>query len=192
MKYNQGFIGIGIIIAIVAALIVGGGAVYYATKTSAPSPQNTAGNNYYPPANQNNTANNLTQNPPTQAQQQTTTSCSPTTPPSVSVTSPNGGEIYNVGQQITLKWTTCNVPQNAIFSLAQFVDGNNNGVYNIWEAGGEAGWDGMPSPLNDGIEVITPVTLGSGTYKFFLRGVWIGSTPSIGVNDYSDNLFTIQ
>ena len=40
MKNNKGFIGIGMIIAIIAALIVGGGAVYYATKTSTPVLQN--------------------------------------------------------------------------------------------------------------------------------------------------------
>lgn len=34
MKNNKGFVGIGIIIAIIAALIVGGGVVYYATNKS--------------------------------------------------------------------------------------------------------------------------------------------------------------
>ncbi|MCR4334442.1 MAG: hypothetical protein NUV47_01795 [Patescibacteria group bacterium] len=51
MKYNKGFIGIGVIVAIIAALAVGGGVVYYATKTPAPS-SNTEENNYQPQANQ--------------------------------------------------------------------------------------------------------------------------------------------
>lgn len=52
MKYNKGFIGIGIIIAIVATLVVGGGAVYFATKTPT-SPKNIGENNYQPQENQN-------------------------------------------------------------------------------------------------------------------------------------------
>jgi len=62
MKYNKGFVGIGVIIAIVVALAVGGGVVYYATKTPAPS-LNTEENNYQSQANQNQQQTN-TQNPP--------------------------------------------------------------------------------------------------------------------------------
>jgi len=60
MKYNKGFIGIGMIVAIIAALAVGGGVVYYATKTPAPS-SSTEENNYQPQANTQNT-NSPTQN----------------------------------------------------------------------------------------------------------------------------------
>ena len=50
MKYNKGFVGIGVIIAIIVALAIGGGVVYYATKTPAPS-SNTEENNYQSQAN---------------------------------------------------------------------------------------------------------------------------------------------
>lgn len=61
MKYNKGFIGIGIIIAIVASLVVGGGAVYFATKTPTSS-KNIGENNYQPQENQNGVKNTPTQN----------------------------------------------------------------------------------------------------------------------------------
>ena len=56
MKNNNGFTGIGIVIAIVAVLVVGGVA-YYAGKSSAPAPQDTFESDYQPQGNQNNTNN---------------------------------------------------------------------------------------------------------------------------------------
>lgn len=88
MKYTKGFVGIGVIIAVIAALVVGGGAVYYATKTKAPSQENIGANNYQPveqnytpptsynnnQQNQNSAQNNnqtqQQQQPPQQAPQQ--------------------------------------------------------------------------------------------------------------------------
>jgi len=67
MKYSKGFMGVGVIIAIIVALGVGGGVVYYATKTPTPS-SNIEENNYPPQANQNSTI------PPTTTNTQTTTS----------------------------------------------------------------------------------------------------------------------
>jgi hypothetical protein len=70
MKYNKGFIGIGLIVAIIAVLAVGGGAVYVATKKSpAPAPENIEVSNYEPVnetgvVNSNNTAPAI--NPSTQ------------------------------------------------------------------------------------------------------------------------------
>lgn len=46
MKYNKGFAGIGLVIAVIVALVVGGGVVYYATKTKAPSTENIEGTSY--------------------------------------------------------------------------------------------------------------------------------------------------
>ena len=42
--------------------------------------------------------------------------CASTTPPWVKVSSPNGGETFAVGQNVTVKWTSCNVPaSNNVF-----------------------------------------------------------------------------
>lgn len=79
MKYNKGFVGIGVIIAVIAALVVGGGAVYYATKTKAPSTENVGVNNYQPveqnytpPATNNNLSQQQTPPPANNPPQQQT------------------------------------------------------------------------------------------------------------------------
>jgi hypothetical protein len=87
MKNNQGFAGIGAIIAIFIALIIGGGVVYYATKTSTTPPQQQAN------------------------------SCLPSSPASIAIISPNGGELYHAGQTITVKWTSCNLPANDLVNI---------------------------------------------------------------------------
>ncbi len=48
--------------------------------------------------------------PPTLPVNPPTISCLPTSLPSVKIISPNGGEVYNAGQNITVKWETCNIP----------------------------------------------------------------------------------
>ncbi len=53
MKNNKGFVGIGLILAIITALVVGGGAVYFITKPSAPYLKNV-GDNIIPQVNQEN------------------------------------------------------------------------------------------------------------------------------------------
>lgn len=39
--------------------------------------------------------------------------CPPGTTPSITILSPNGGEVFTAGQQVTVKWKSCNVPTTA-------------------------------------------------------------------------------
>ncbi len=203
MKYNKGFASATILLIILGVLVVSGVA-YFAGKNSAPKNEVADNSNYFPTTNNTNSTqtspSNNTSQQNTQTQQQV--GCNSNSSPSVKIISPNGGETYQAGGNIQLKWRTCNIPQNAIFSLMTLVNTSNNS-YVMWEAGGEAGWAGMPSPLNDGVEVIALDTTGSdpvivvppGTYKACMKGVWIGSTPpglGVNVNDCSDNFFTIN
>ena len=108
MKYNKGFVGIGMIIAIIAVLVVGGGAFYYATQTQTPA-SNTEENNYQSPVNQNSTipTNTQTQNnnlPP-----------APARTPLITVLSPNGGEVFNREETIKINW------QNGSSSMQVYV-----------------------------------------------------------------------
>lgn len=97
MKYNKGFIGTGMIVAIIAILAIGGGVVYYSTKSPTPS-SNIEENNYQPQVNQNSTT-------PTNTQAQNNKpSPAPVGTPTVTVISPNGGETYKIGGSITIKW----------------------------------------------------------------------------------------
>lgn len=118
------------------------------------------------------------------------------------ITSPNGGEQYEAGQNITLTWESCNIPPTAIFSRLNFVNVNDaTKNETIWVAGGEAGWEGMPSPLNDESEMIplsnnqTGIIVEPGTYEVCMTGVWVGNTPpgqGISVSDCSDETFVIN
>jgi peptidoglycan hydrolase-like protein with peptidoglycan-binding domain len=57
-----------------------------------------------------------------------TATCSATAP-SITVLSPNGGEVYKAGQQITVKWRSCNIKPTTFVKLGLYVDiGNNYGV----------------------------------------------------------------
>lgn len=174
MKYNKGFVGIGMIIAIIAVLVVGGGAVYYATKTPAPS-SNTEENNYQPQANQNSTIPPTTN---TQAQNNNP-SPTPTCAPSITVLSPNGGEVYTAGQQITVKWKSCNLNQQVGITLSGFpIPSSTQFFLGNW----------VSSTVGSQVVTIPNAAL-AGKYTINI------STPpesSPGVEDWSNNYFTIK
>jgi hypothetical protein len=119
-----------------------------------------------------------------------TTTCPSDTPP-ITVLLPNGKEKYTAGQQIKVRWKTCNISSTAPISLE--ISTNYGATYGI--IGGEQG------SLNDGFEVITLPNNQSGwTPLQFGRNfkVKINVAPNgfIGDNpifeDYSDNWFTIK
>jgi hypothetical protein len=109
--------------------------------------------------------------------------------PSVTVLSPNGGEIYKAGQQVTVKWTSCNMPDGLKPTIIL-----NDDVNSI------AGTL-LEDTANDGSETITlPTKATWGTaFKpgtFFKARV---SFPTFGIytdgsklSDASDKLFTIS
>jgi hypothetical protein len=177
MKYNKGFMGIGIIIAIVAVLVIGGGAVYFATKTPAPASQNTGENNYQPIVN-----NTIT---PTSSQIRTsgaggkdgTMNTNPDS--SITIISPNGGETYTAGSKMTVKWKTKDVsPTLGVWFHLDTIDGkhlDNGDLVSNWS-----------EVLNSGEKTITiPADIPTGQYK-------LAVTIAMEIEDVSDNFFTIQ
>jgi hypothetical protein len=111
--------------------------------------------------------------------------------PSIRVISPNGGETYQAGQQITVKWTSCNIPGSQMIRLNLLnVTGNT-----------AAGWVDTP---NDGSEVLfvhSPVFINANVpifpgmpfgnhYK--VRASMTNPTPSMQPADTSDSTFTIN
>lgn len=115
--------------------------------------------------------------------------------PSITVLSPNGGEIYTDGQKITLKWITQNIPlsSQAAASL-QLYDVNNVPIGNIGLMTSDS--------LNDGQEIITLPTLAymkQVNLPLFQNAVFgqhfkivVGSGVNGATQDYSDNFFTIN
>lgn len=168
MKYNKGFVGIGIVIAIIIALVVGGGVVYYATKTKVPSTENTGVNNYQPveqnyvpPTSYNN--NQQTQTPP-QTNQQQATNCNSITQPYVEITSPNNNASYHVGDTIKFKWKICNIPQGSILSIAS---GSNTGSGTIsqgqwYNSNGSVNANGFLDPFSSSATLKLPTTVCGG------------------------------
>ena len=106
----------------------------------------------------------------------------------IKVLSPNGGEFYQAGSQVTINWSTCDVPLNAQIKIELEAWGN----FPAYSFG---------STINDGTEVFTLPTVttlpgmqyGLG-YK--VAATYIPKTIMFGepsfYRDFSDNLFTIN
>lgn len=106
--------------------------------------------------------------------------------PTIQVYSPNGGEVYTAGQQITVVWTSCNIPATGNAISIQLRGGFPGSAVNFMEL----------APLNysdnDGTETITLPTQAVNSFmqygKNFKIKVWIDGYGQ----DESDNLFTIN
>jgi peptidoglycan hydrolase-like protein with peptidoglycan-binding domain len=128
------------------------------------------------------------------------TACNSNSPSTIKILSPNGGEVFTAGQQITVKWESCNVTSN---SIGIFLIKHNPAVpYTQSQTSGDYGGFslGSYSTVDDGIEQITlpnslntNLTLGQ-NYFIVING--LGDATNIGSGyhpqDYSDNLFTIN
>jgi len=124
--------------------------------------------------------------------------CLPATAPWIKVVSPNGGETYVAGQQITVEWTSCNVLAPIYLSLKrqdpnQVLENNNdNGLIYPWVLG----TDGT---ANDGSEQVTlplasdsNILLGQHYYVTATSSGNYSVNPPTWETDNSDSLFTIQ
>lgn len=196
MKNNKGFAPIAIILIIIAVLAVGGIA-YYMGKSSSTlpnvvnNPPQENQNNVVTPPVQNTEVNNVVNN--------TETNCLPTTTPWIKITSPNGGETYTSGQQITVKWTSCNFSPSISaggldikIAISAILSSGENPVWTLPQPSG-----GLSE--NDGQELITlPLTLENGTSLPYGKNFKISvsrNDPSAQMpylGDLSDNLFTIN
>ncbi len=101
----------------------------------------------------------------------------PNAAPKLKVTSPDGGEIYTAGQQITVTWKTCSIPSSAYVDIFLTMPGINQGV-------------NLTHTLNDGSQVVTlPST---STWGQMVYGLNYKITIVGAATDASDNLFTIN
>ena len=138
MKNNKkGFGALAIVLLLAGILVVGGGAYYVGTKNSLPPPpsENTGGDPVVL-QNQNNTTNSPMVN--------TQSNCLPTTAPWIKIISPNGGETYTAGQNITVKWTSCNISPASILTIGYGRYGGYEGIEGV-----------IVRTLNDGQELVS-------------------------------------
>lgn len=111
--------------------------------------------------------------------------------PSIVVISPNGGENYHPGDQVLVKWTTCNIPATATMIIG----------LNGFEPGNIGGYSIINTP-NDGSEIITlPLSTQFGSVPGqWHYGTWYKMNVSLQNNvntgpfyrDLSDDLFSIN
>jgi len=111
-----------------------------------------------------------------------TPACTPTTPASVTVLSPNGGEAYTAGQQIVVKWKSCNIAGPVEINLIQ--------PY----MGGYYAWVLSNSYTNSGQGTFTIPTSSQWGSMIYGNNFKVLVGPTVGTNlaDLSDNLFTIN
>ncbi len=117
----------------------------------------------------------------------------PTSSPSITVTSPNGGEIYKIGDKMVVKWNSNNFPVNATVSVQLYQriiepisDQNPSGIghYGIANIA-----DNIPN--NGSFEWIIPTSLSeSNRYEISIQGP-NNAEEGKGTIDFSDGLFSI-
>jgi hypothetical protein len=155
MKTNKGFAPIAIVLIIIAVLAVGG--VAYSSKK-----------------NSKNRDNN------TYKQDSKSVVCNSDSTPSIKLLSPNGGEVYTIGQQITVKWETCNATNTKIF--IEIYNPKTTALPLV---------DAINGIQNDGLETITlsEPNIINGQYELRITA---GGLSSGVLLDSADNLFTIN
>jgi hypothetical protein len=98
--------------------------------------------------------------------------------PHIRVTSPNGGEVYQDGQQVTVKWKSCNLLKSEIINIG--VDAQPLGYYGVNAAPNT----GSTNFVIHGVNANNPFGL---YYKMHL---YVDTREYI--EDRSDNLFTVN
>ena len=107
-----------------------------------------------------------------------------TTTPSITILAPNGGEVFQQGQQHTIKWQGDNIPADGLIGLA-FEDSQTVNTYVFTDA------------TNTGSKNATVPNVTSGSYRarIFCTSGGYGSDRPCGypnsTQDYSDSYFTI-
>lgn len=190
MNKNKGFIGIGLILAIVLGIAVVGGGAYYLGKSKEENKEVKIEENSLP--------NNENQNTP--VVNNTQTDCNKNSPSTLKLISPNGGEVYKAGDKIMVRWESCNVDSGttAIFLMKRDsslpydqrtgVDDHSIFNFNVIDSG-------KVLSGNRTQEITIPKSLNSALpYYIFINGN--GDTTNIGSGygpqDFSDDLFTIN
>jgi hypothetical protein len=195
----------------VLGVLAVGGVVYFAGKSSAPKNEVSDNSNYYPPVEQNQNPPTTNNNPPAQTpppsnnppvvnnQPPTTTPCKP----SITLLSPNGGEVYQAGQQVTIKWKTTSCFSTLYPKVSiDLVAGNTDQAVTpdqhiIANNTGSVVWTVPTTQLSAYNQDYSggPYTLTNFNNQAQFRFLIEGYPPlgrSEGPLDYSDNRFTIK
>ncbi len=124
-------------------------------------------------------------------------SCDSTTKPWIEVLSPNGGEVYKIGDTLDIKWESCNYPHSTVDIILEdstlekqgFPVGTNSVfiIENVSSKNNLYQWK-IPSTFGTG----KPISLGNGKVYRINLGDGVNYQANIAVRDKSDTLFTIN
>ena len=133
-----------------------------------------------------------------------TTLCTATDPTSITVTSPNGGETFNIGNTMTINWSTCNPPANSWVLLG--INGGGHLIEQqiplsqtsyVWTIPSSFfGYNDYPLTLSPGSSYKISADLFTGvnggcTGMVNTNAPCIVNPPVLVTSDQSDNNFTI-
>jgi hypothetical protein len=161
MNKDKGFVPALVSTIIVGVLALSGSALFL-SKDSKATVNNTIINNY----------------------KEASSLCAPSTAPWLEVFSPNGGEVYAIGQKITVKWKTCNADKAKIFIE----------VYNLKNASLTLVNDINNGTKNDGSEIVSLSAATNGSLvpgEYELR-IYAEELPVGNIMDSSDGTFVIN
>lgn len=132
-------------------------------------------------------------------------SCTSSTTPWIKLLSPNGGEVYQAGQEITVMWEGCNVTEPIGVGLVKhditfpYDIETYSEAHSLYAGYLLGGFDGFTGTNNDGTQTVTLPTFSDQNlvpgqrYYFFIHGA---DDPNMGLGfharDYTDSLFTIN
>lgn len=170
MKYNKGFAPLVIVAIVVGFLAVGSGA-------------------YLLGKNQNEKVKIVNEE---QEENKLVSDCLPDSDPWVKVISPNGGEIFTIGQDMEVKWKTCNTKEDQMISL--MISQVDTIVHEVIT------YDPFPSSvINDGIEIIKlkpdmsiSIPSSNNRISIILKPSPNNEKETPFVQDVSDGTFTIN
>lgn len=208
MKYTKGFALISVLLIVLSAVIIGGGA--YAIGKHSEQAKTNSNIDLQPitESDLHSSTQTTVNSTKTTVADDTTTrgitpGCTASSAPSITVLSPNGGEIYTAGQQVTVHWKSCNLAASTpiqIILQANFTGGpwgtSPVSNFNLSPTSVDA-----PSVLNSGSATFMLPTLASQWtgYSSTMRPgryykIYISQnlSDSIDASDMSDNTFTIN
>jgi hypothetical protein len=116
------------------------------------------------------------------------TLCKRTSPTSITVTSPNGGETYELSDNFHASWTTCNIANAAAYGAQAFIVdmANPSVMYSVGQ-----GESGFGTTIMHTSSIAQAPSLGSKNFKVKVIQLDQNNMPTAMV-DWSDGLFTIN
>lgn len=180
MKYNKGFAPLVVLLIVLGLVVVGGGA-YMIGKNASSNTEIIPFESVNPVVQEEvlPVKESLVQKP--------SSDCTPTSSPSITVLSPNGGETYKAGEKVTVKWKTCGTTADdqVMIILRSTLRDHGAEIATVPNSGSST--ITLPTSFSGGKVAVT-----SGAYYKIRLEVGGNAMGRPAPSDESNNLFTIN